>query len=109
MSWYDAFIPPEAKSAKALWTKGIQGGDWEGAGEDILASQSGHLGSYLKKADEGNDEIRQGYTDAIADLKKLGEEQKNFQMQGLDKAENYYLPAQQRLTALYGEPGMFRK
>ena len=109
MSWYDAFIPPEYKSVKAFWNKGVEQGDWAGAGEDILASQSGHLGSYLKKADEGNDEIRQGYTDAIADLQKLADSQKAFQMQGLDKAENYYLPAAERLTALYGPPGSFRK
>lgn len=109
MSWYDDFIPPEVDSIKSFWNKGVKGGDWEGAAEGILESQTGHLGKYLKTADEGQDEIRQGYDDAIAHLKTLGQEQKDFQMEGLNKAEGYYDPFQQRLTSLYGPPGAIRK
>jgi hypothetical protein len=100
MSWYDAFIPPEYNSIQKAFD-----GDWEGA----LEAQTGRLGTYLKKEDEGKAEVRQWYADAIKSLGDLANESKRFQMEGLDKAENYYLPARQRLEALYGPPGAFRK
>ena len=80
MSWYDAFVPPEYDSVKAFWNKGVEQGDWQGAGEDILASQSGHLGSYLKKDQEGKDDIRKGYAYAIKSLGDLANESKRFHM-----------------------------
>lgn len=51
------------------------------------------------------DKLSQAYTD----LGLEGWDQQQFQMQGLDKAENYYKPAQDRLDALYGPPGAFKK
>ena len=100
MSWYDEWIPHEYTAGKKLFA-----GDYEGA----LEAYGGHGAKYLKKSSEGQDEIRQGYADAIKSLTDLANESKRFQMEGLDKAENYYLPAKQRLEALYGPPGSFRK
>jgi hypothetical protein len=46
-----------------------------------------------------------GYLQAAAQARQLGQQQQQFQMQGLDKAEGYYAPARARLQAAYGDPG----
>jgi hypothetical protein len=99
-NWYDYFIPPEIQAGRKAYA-----GDWEGA----LEAELGLGGTFVRKAHEGQEEQRQGYTDAVKNLGKLAEEQRKFQMEGLDRAENYYAPMQERLTALYGAPGTFRK
>ena len=99
-NWYDQFIPPEIRAAGRL-----KEGDYSGA----LEAETGHPGEYFRKQYEGQQEVRKGYADAIASLKALGDQQKAFQMQGLQQAENYYLPAQQEIQSVYGMPGQMRK
>jgi hypothetical protein len=100
MAFYDAFIPPEIRSVPKLFE-----GDYSGA----LEAQLGRGGEYLRKEDQGKDEVRQGYADAIKSLNDLASQQKAFQMEGLNKAEGYYQPAQQQLESIYGKPGQMRK
>lgn len=45
----------------------------------------------------------------VDQTRALGNESRDFQMQGLDKAENYYAPARARMQAAYGAPGAMRK
>lgn len=51
------------------------------------------------------EEKRQGFYNAATQASALGDQQKAFQMQGLNQAENYYAPARARLNAAYGSPG----
>ncbi len=50
-----------------------------------------------------------GLNTAAKQSKELGEYLKNFQMQGLDKAQGYFQPAQQQIESVYGPPGAIRK
>lgn len=99
-NWYDQFIPPEIRAAGRL-----KEGDYSGA----LEAETGHPGTYFRKQYEGQQEQRQGYADAIASLHALADKQRAFQMEGLDRAENYYAPAQAQIQAVYGMPGQMRK
>lgn len=85
--------------------KALANGDYSGA----LEAELGRPGTYFRKQYEGQQEQRQGYDDAINNLKALADKQRAFQMEGLQRAENYYLPAQQQIEAVYGKPGMMRK
>lgn len=100
MSWYDKFIPPEIQAGRKAYS-----GDWEGA----LEAELGQGGTFFRKQDEGQQEQRQGFEDAIKSLTDLAQGQKQFQMQGLDKALGFYQPYEQRFNSIYGPPGSFRK
>jgi hypothetical protein len=107
MSWYDIFIPPEVSSLPKL-----KDGDYWGAAE----SQLGLGGAALKKGadqmdapDMGFDDKRAGYQEAQRRLDTLGKEMRDFQMEGLRKAQNFYAPAQEMNTAIYGTPDKLKK
>lgn len=105
MSWWD-YIPVVGSVGR------LAKGDYKQAGIDALGpigpgAQDLGFGDHLDFF--GWDEKNQGYTNAQKQLEDLANQQRNFQMQGLDKAESYYQPAQDRLNALYGPPGAFKK
>lgn len=50
-----------------------------------------------------------GYTTAAQKSRELGDYLRNFQMQGLDKAQGYFDPMQKQVESIYGPPGSMRK
>lgn len=108
MSWYD-YVPGVAFGGAI---KKLSDGDYKGATEDAFMNQ-GIGGNIIKTIANGAGDAfstkDKGYEKTINDLGALADKQRAFQMEGLNRAENYYLPAQQRLDAIYGPPGSFRK
>ena len=109
MSWYD-YLPVAGSVAR------LAEGDYGGAVTDqftagsILGSGARLLNDNLGSGpDFGFDAKKSGYDVAQRRLAQLGAEQKAFQMEGLKKAENYYLPAQEMNKAIYGTPDKLRK
>lgn len=50
-----------------------------------------------------------GYDVAEDALNHMATEAKRFQMEGLDRAEAYFDPANKRINQIYGPPGSFQK
>ena len=98
MSWYD-YIPIAGSLVR------LGQGDYKHAAADAVPV----IGPYGYDQSKAFDEMRGGYDKAIQDSKQLGIDARNFQMQGLNKAEAYFGPIQQRLDSLYGPPGALRK
>lgn len=102
MSWYDYI--PIAGSVTRL-AKGEYGHALADlapivgpAGYDAYNAYTGAMG-----------EQRKGLGMAADQMRALGERQKQFQMEGLDRAENYYQPAVAMNKAVYGTPDKMRK
>jgi hypothetical protein len=105
MSWYDK-VPVLGAGARAIQ------GDWDKAGSDLLWNTVPGVGlahDAYNAYTGAQDELRKGYQTAIQQSREEAEKQRQFQMQGLRQAENYYLPAQQMVGAAYGSPGALRK
>lgn len=115
MSWYD-YVPvvgPIAEAAQGNWGKAGTEALAQGAGFAVggpvglgVGSIAGGMGAGGIDAIHGANQKRtQGFYDAANAASALGDSQKAFQMQGLDKAEGYYGGARARLNAAYGPPG----
>lgn len=98
MSWYD-YVPLAGSIAR------LAQGDYKHAGADAL----GPVGAYAYDTGSAFDEKKKGFQQAQTDLANLAEQQKAFQMEGLNRAEGYYNPSQTRVNQIYGPPGNFRK
>jgi hypothetical protein len=57
----------------------------------------------------GMDKQEAGLNTAAKQSRELGEQLKNFQMEGLNKAQGYFQPMQQQIESVYGPPGAMRK
>ena len=79
------------------------------AGAALGASPIGPFVTGYNAYTGAQDELRKGYKDTVSSLKDEGEKQRQFQMQGLERAQNYYRPAQAFMQAAYGSPDMLRK
>jgi hypothetical protein len=106
MSWYD-YIPVAGSVAR------LAKGEYGHAAANlvpIVGPAAYELGDYAVDAyKDARREQKHGSGTAIDQARALGERQRQFQMEGLDRAQNYYMPAEQRLTAAYGSPGSVRK
>ena len=107
MSWYD-YIPVVGSATRAA--KDAYHGDWADAGGNLLdLGTTGGLGWDAvqggKAIHGANQQQQQGYYAAANAMKQSGQRARDFEMQGLDKAEGYYAPAQARIRAAYGDPG----
>jgi hypothetical protein len=98
MAWYD-YIPGVGVGVNALK------GNWKQAGIDWFAP----IGPYIQSRSNAADEQKNGYLNAAGQSQALGERIAGMGMEGLQKAENYYLPAQKMNRAAYGDPGALRK
>lgn len=98
MSWYDSI--PVVNS--------IANGNYGTALADAAT-----LGLYSPAKNYFFDEPAEQQKNALNEMSNsanaLGGEARKFQMQGLDKAQAFFGPAQQRLTEMYGPPGSMRK
>lgn len=115
MSWYDFIpekarflIPPEVKSITKL-AEGDYGGAFDA--QFGIGGQALHEGYDWaeNKYKQSQDNQRAGYDAANRQLNQLGDSSKAFQMQGLDRALGFYGPARDRINALYGPPGSFKR
>lgn len=115
MSWYD-YVPGVGTIAQ------LAQGNYGNAAKDQFSAGSplGMAGRWVGGQIEdgghasfgdmmGWTDKEKGYDQAILDAKAAGEKAKNFQMEGLDRAENYYAPARAMNTAIYGSPDKLRK
>lgn len=111
MAWYD-YVPVVGS------IKRLSEGDYKGAAINQFSAGSplGELSRWGSgnaagaMGGKGDSDIRrEGYDAAIESLKTLADQQKAFQMEGLDKALGFYGPARDRMTSIYGPPGAFRK
>jgi hypothetical protein len=94
MSWYD-FVPVVGPLARlAQGEPGTALADWALPG-------GGALTNTIQQA---NNVKTKGFYDASKEASALGQSQKDFQMQGLNRAEDFYAPARARLNAAYGNP-----
>jgi hypothetical protein len=110
MAWYD-HVPVAGSIARLSRLK--DDGDFTKWFTDQTQDPS-LIGSVITKPlaesqAEGVRSQNKGFQDAIAGLGTLSNDIFAQNMQGLDRAENYYLPAEERLESLYGPPGSFRK
>jgi hypothetical protein len=96
-SWYD-YIPVVGPAVEVA----------KGNGKQALIDSAGPLGPAVQAVHSAYDDQRKGLQTASDQSKALGERLMNFQMQGLNRAENYYLPAQQEIASAYGSPGALR-
>lgn len=104
MSWYD-YVPVVGQITRAAsdFSKGNAAGGFEN-----LADPGGlgyDISHYASAVHGANNEQKQGYYNAAAQMHQMGQDQKNFAMQGLNQAEGYYAPARARIQAAYGDPG----
>jgi len=88
----------------------LKDGDWSGVGADLMTGGlytpvSGAYNAYTGAIDKQ----RQGLLDAAAQSRAEAERRRQFAMEGLDRAQNFYAPAQQMVTAAYGTPDRLRK
>lgn len=98
MSWYD-YIPVVGSVAR------LAQGDYKQAGIDSF----GVIGPLAQKYQGTVDEQKNGMLTAAAQSRALGDRISNMSMEGLGRAENYYLPAKAMNRAAYGDPGALRK
>lgn len=98
-NWYD-YVPVVGSVVEGIKGNGKQ------AAIDALGGPVGVLGQtiYDKYAGAVNEQ-KQGDLTAASQAASLGNNLYTQSMQGLNKAENYYLPAQQAIKAAYGSPG----
>lgn len=97
-SWYD-YIPVAGSVAR------LAQGDFKQAGIDAFPI----VGPAVQGSAQAFDEKRKGLQQAQQDLGNLAAQDRAFQMRGLQQAEGYYQPAANRINAIYGAPGSFRK
>lgn len=116
MSWYD-YIPVAGSVAR------LAQGDYTQAAQDQFSAGSpfgeamrygapkiaGGVGGIGDMDFMGWNEKKQGYEDAIKNTYSLADRMRDFQMEGLNRAEGYYQPAQQQIESIYGKPGQMRK
>ena len=98
MSWFD-YIPLVGSAVR------LAKGDYKQAGIDVGGIPSLAAQSVSNKEDQ----YKSGLDFLYNQLQNTADYQRDLQMKGLDKAEGYYQPAQDRLNALYGPPGAFKK
>lgn len=79
--------------------------DWGKAIFDKVAEYAPSGLDFITPIHNANKKQEAGYYGMATQARNLGEAQKAFQMQGLDKAEGYFSPARARLDAMYGAPG----
>lgn len=82
-------------------------GDLPDAGIDFYSDPISNM--IARKGGSAAETQEKGYDSAIQGLQDLATQSKQFQMQGLKQAEDYYLPAQQMNRAVYGDPGALKK
>ena len=91
-SWYD-YLPVVGAPIAAL--KGNYG--------QAITDTLGPLGIAAKdKITSANTTKTNGYYTASAQAQALADQDRQFQMQGLNQAEGYYAPAQAAINAAYG-------
>jgi hypothetical protein len=77
-------------------------------GESPLAAAETFIPGGSFYADAQNKQ-KQGYETMATDTRSLGKQLKDLQMEGLNKAESYFYPAQAMNRAAYGDPSKLRK
>ena len=97
MSWYDYVLPIAGGTGGFFLSGGNPMGAVAGYGLGGMTAQAIH-------SQGANANAKQGYYDAATQAAALGDKQRKFQMQGLERAEGYYAPARARLQAIYGAP-----
>lgn len=104
MSWYD-YIPIAGSITRLA--RGEGGGAALRSAADSLGGPI--VGTIAHGEGDAVQQHEQGYDNAINQLNALSDKQRAFQMEGLNKAEGYYQPAQQMIQSIYGPPGSMRK
>lgn len=110
MAWYD-YIPIVGSVANAVQHPSLSSiggaaldigtGGLYGVGKDAYDLGKGVYDKYKGAVDEQ----KQGDLTAAAQSAALGNNLYSQSMAGLNRAENYFLPAQKAITDAYGQPG----
>lgn len=101
-SWYD-YIPVVGNLAE--YGKARANGQGESAALEAGADPGGQIRRFGGAVDSAQQAQLNGYLAGASKVRSIADQGKAFELQGLQQAENYYLPAQQRLNAAYGAPG----
>lgn len=108
-SWYD-YIPVAGSIAR------LAQGDYAQAGSDLLGPTGPAVQDVYNEVKDwefgdpfGFEAQNHGYSDAMYATKNLSNKLRDFQMEGLNKAEGYFDNAQQMNRAAYGDPNKLRK